>query len=64
MTQYQTASDVDHLSKIFRQPIPIVAACNRAAARQERAKGREWWKGVAVALSAVIGALAIVWVVQ
>lgn len=59
--QYQTASEVEHWNRLFKQSIPIVAACNRAHSRQERAMWREWWKGVAVALSAALGGCAIVW---
>jgi hypothetical protein len=54
----------------------IVIACNRVNAEierkieyrinrvrrsQERSLGREWWKGIAVALSAVLVGLGAVW---
>jgi hypothetical protein len=57
-------------------PLPIIEACNRVDAaierrieyrcnhvqrQTERANGREWWKGIAVALSAVLVGLGVVW---
>jgi hypothetical protein len=45
----------------YAEEIPIVAACNRVRRSQERALGREWWKGIAVALSAVLVGLGAVW---
>lgn len=58
---YQTASEIEYFHRLFSRPIPIVAACNRVRAAQERAIGREWWKGIAVALSAALLGCGIVW---
>jgi hypothetical protein len=60
--EYIRSSDVSYLNRLFSEPPAIVAACNKLVRAQERSMGKEWWKGLSVALSAVIGALAIAWV--
>lgn len=63
MNQYISQQDAQFWSKLYSEPPAIVAACNKVQRRYERSVAREWWKGLAVALSAVVGALAIAWVV-
>ena len=61
---YIPASEVRALDRLFGQPIDIVAACNRVQRRYECALAREWLKGIGVALSGVLVAAGLVWVMM
>jgi hypothetical protein len=60
-TSYTTAAEVSYLQRLFSEPPAIVAACNKVNRRIERSLQREWWKGIACAVSAVLVACCAVW---
>jgi hypothetical protein len=62
--QYQTASEVDHMRKLFSRPIPIVAACNRVAAQGKRSNRLAWFRGVFWGLGSVGAVFLVVWMVS
>lgn len=69
--KYQHACEVSALDKLFSQPVPIVAACNRLVARSNSIvrtqHDRGWWSGFRSGLwctaAVFLGACGAVWVV-